>query len=72
MIQDEKKVERRGGARAGAGRPLTGREPKKPLPAKVSSECRSRVKSLSEQLEVSQAEVIESAIKHYMEYKSIK
>lgn len=68
MTKENDKTEKRGGARPGAGRPLTGREPKKPLPAKVSAECRSDVKALSDKLGTSQAEVIQRAVKRYKDH----
>lgn len=54
-----------GGARAGAGRPLSGKEAKKPLPVKVSKDCRDDVKSLSEKLDISQAKVVEMAVEKF-------
>ncbi|WP_236987155.1 hypothetical protein [Marinagarivorans cellulosilyticus] len=68
MTIEKTKIEKRGGARPGAGRPLTGREPKKPLPAKVTEECRSDVKALSKKLGTSQAEVIQRAVKIYKDH----
>ena len=66
MGKETKKVDGRvnnGGARVGAGRKLTGAEPKKALGTKVSKECRDRVKTLAKESGRSQAYVVETMAK---------
>lgn len=52
-----------GGRREGAGRKPKGDDLKKPLGAKVDRETREKVKLLAEQYNVSQAYVVEQAVK---------
>ena len=51
-----------GGFRPGAGRKRSAGEPKKPIPAKVSRECRADVKTMAQSHNVSQAKVVECAV----------
>ncbi len=56
-------MNKHGGKREGAGRKPEGKEPKKHLAVKVSKETREKVKKLAQLNNVSQAYIVELAIK---------